>query len=100
LLSRAVQVSNDLPYNDYFEYFGPDFQLLPNISSHFENHNSRAYLEGIKSRLLEKLRMLEGAPSVAMHQIPPDAFTYDVEDDDIDPDVTKEENSHRNEYYD
>lgn len=24
-------VENELPYNDYFEYFGPDFQLKPQI---------------------------------------------------------------------
>jgi acetoin utilization deacetylase AcuC-like enzyme len=26
-----TQVDNMLPYNDYFEYFGPDFQLKPQI---------------------------------------------------------------------
>ncbi len=43
-----TEISNELPFNDYFEYFGPDFQLHPEISSRFENLNSRPYLESIK----------------------------------------------------
>lgn len=38
----------DLPYNDYFEYFGPDFKL--HISpSNMSNQNTPEYLEKIKS---------------------------------------------------
>ena len=59
-----TDISNDLPFNDYFEYFGPDFQLHPDISSKFENLNSRQYLETIKIKVLENLRSLQGAPCV------------------------------------
>ena len=38
---------SELPYNDYFEYFGPDFKL--HISpSNMANQNSPEYLEKIK----------------------------------------------------
>jgi histone deacetylase 3 len=43
-----TEISNELPFNDYFEYFGPDFQLHPDITSRFENLNSKHYLELIK----------------------------------------------------
>ena len=37
----------ELPYNDYFEYFGPDFKL--HISpTNMTNQNSPEYLEKIK----------------------------------------------------
>lgn len=39
--------STELPYNDYFEYFGPDFKL--HISpSNMTNQNTNDYLEKIK----------------------------------------------------
>ena len=38
---------SELPYNDYFEYYGPDFKL--NISpSNMANHNNPEFLEKIK----------------------------------------------------
>ncbi len=37
----------ELPYNDYFEYYGPDFKL--NITpSNMPNQNSGDYLDRIK----------------------------------------------------
>jgi len=42
---------SELPYNDYFEYFGPDFKL--HISpSNMTNQNTAEYLEKIKSVLM------------------------------------------------
>ena len=55
----------ELPYNDYFEYYGPDFKL--HISpSNMTNQNTPDYLDKIKSRLFENLRMLPHAPGVQM----------------------------------
>ena len=34
-----------MPYNDYFEYFGPDYRLHLPVSN-MENLNSAKYLEG------------------------------------------------------
>lgn len=68
------QILNDLPYNDYFEYFGPDFKLhiQPNNS---DNKNTYEYLDKIKERLFENLRMLPHAPSVQMSDQQPDGIT-------------------------
>lgn len=46
----AVAVGEELgpylPYNDYFEYYGPEFKLdVPN--NNMDNQNSRTYLDGI-----------------------------------------------------
>lgn len=68
-----TEIPNELPYNDYFEYFGPDFKL--HISpSNMANVNTTEYLEKIKIRLNENLRMIPNAPGVQMQPIPEDAI--------------------------
>ena len=70
-----TQLSNELPYNAYYEYFGPDYQLHPNLAyGHREitNQNTRPYLESLRKRVVEHLRLLQAAPSVQMQEIPPD----------------------------
>ncbi|RWS30073.1 Histone deacetylase 2-like protein [Leptotrombidium deliense] len=82
-----TEIPNELPYNDYFEYFGPDFKL--HISpSNMANQNTPEYLDKIKTRLFENLRMLPHAPGVQMQAIPDDAIDQDEEEDGIkqDPD--------------
>ena len=36
-VALGCEIANDLPYNDYFEYFGPDFKLhiTPKYASEF-----------------------------------------------------------------
>ena len=69
----GVEISNELPYNDYFEYYGPDFKL--HISpSNMPNQNSPEYLDKIKCKLIENLRMIPHAPGVQMTAIPDDAM--------------------------
>ncbi|XP_055720596.1 histone deacetylase 1-like [Salvelinus fontinalis] len=74
-------IPNELPYNDYFEYFGPDFKL--HISpSNMTNQNTNDYLEKIKQRLFENMRMLPHAPGVQMQAIPEDAVQEDSGDEE------------------
>ncbi|KAK4045708.1 histone deacetylase 1 [Daphnia magna] len=74
-------IANELPYNDYFEYFGPDFKL--HISpSNMANQNTPEYLDKIKTRLFENLRMLPHAPGVQMQAIPEDAINEDSDEED------------------
>lgn len=79
-------LANELPYNDYFQYFGPDFQLHPDIATRtrVENQNSREYLLQIQRQIEEHLRKLPGAPSVQMAEMPPDMAPAGPEDDDED----------------
>ncbi|CAF2511644.1 unnamed protein product [Rotaria sp. Silwood2] len=82
------EIPNELPYNDYFEYYGPDFKL--HISpSNMPNQNSSEYLDKIKVKLFDNLRMLPHVPGVQMQPIPDDAMDVDRivdEDKDNDPD--------------
>uniref|UniRef100_A0A6P7G3M8 Histone deacetylase n=1 Tax=Diabrotica virgifera virgifera TaxID=50390 RepID=A0A6P7G3M8_DIAVI len=80
-VALGVEIANEIPYNDYFEYFGPDFKL--HISpSNMANQNTPEYLEKIKTRLLENLRTLPHAPGVQVQTIPEDAITEESDDED------------------
>ena len=41
-------VSNDIPFNEYFEYYAPSFKLHLDPNPELENCNSRTFLEDIK----------------------------------------------------
>ncbi|KAG8378796.1 hypothetical protein BUALT_Bualt07G0022200 [Buddleja alternifolia] len=66
----GVELDNKLPYNCYYEYFGPDYTLLvePN---HIENLNTERDLENVRNTLLDQLCKLEHAPSVSFQLTPP-----------------------------
>merc|ERR1719433_1500435 len=76
-------IPNELPYNDYFEYFGPDFKLHI-APSNMANQNTGEYVDKIRGRLLENLRMLPHAPGVQMADIPEDSVNLDKEDEEVD----------------
>ena len=46
-MALGVEIANELPYNDYFEYFGPDFKLHISPSNR-GNQNTQEYLDKIK----------------------------------------------------
>ena len=81
--ARAVdaQLAEEVPFNDYFEYYGPDYSIAvpPN---NMPNQNSREYLEKVLQRVTENLRNVQFAPSVQMHHVPRDMFTGEVEEED------------------
>jgi histone deacetylase 1/2 len=55
----------DLPVNEYYDYFGPDFKLDVR-SSNMEDKNSVEYLERIKNVVMEHLRDIGGPPGIQM----------------------------------
>nr|AFY07417.1 histone deacetylase 1-like protein [Schmidtea mediterranea] len=86
-LALGTTIPNELPYNDYYEYFTPDFKL--HISpSNMANQNTPEYLERMKQKLFENLRSIPHAPSVQMQDIPEDAMDIDDGEqmDNADPD--------------
>ncbi|KAK7735994.1 histone deacetylase [Diaporthe eres] len=92
---RLVGVEMDpvLPYNEYYEYYGPDYEL--NVRpSNMENANSTEYLEKIKNAVIENLKKT-GAPSVQMQDVPRQSLggmtdEDDAELDDLDEDRNKD----------
>eukprot|EP00270_Netrium_digitus_P000510 TRINITY_DN10560_c0_g1_i1.p1 TRINITY_DN10560_c0_g1~~TRINITY_DN10560_c0_g1_i1.p1 ORF type:complete len:441 (+),score=102.48 TRINITY_DN10560_c0_g1_i1:178-1500(+) len=81
-----IVLPNEIPQHDYYNYFHPYFSLkVPNISP-MENMNSRNYLNDIKVQVLENLRHVIHAPSVQMHEVPPDTYIAEIDEDDANPD--------------
>jgi histone deacetylase 1/2 len=77
------EISDDLPYNDYYEYYGPDYKLHY-ASSAMENLNIPENLEKIKAKVFEHLRQMQPAPNVQMHVTPSSANADDEEEEDPD----------------
>ena len=67
----GTAMDTTLPLNDYFQFFAPDFQLIPPPPAQpIEPHNLKAYRESVVEQVVENLRQLNGAPSVQMRQAP------------------------------
>ncbi|KAI9847707.1 MAG: histone deacetylase [Sclerophora amabilis] len=81
----------ELPFNDYYDYFGPDFELDVRPSN-MDNANSREYLEKIKTQVIENLKRTAFAPSVQMTDVPRDPEGMDDEADAILDDLDEDEN--------
>mmetsp|Transcript_7427 Transcript_7427/g.21153 ORF Transcript_7427/g.21153 Transcript_7427/m.21153 type:complete len:343 (-) Transcript_7427:252-1280(-) len=73
-------ISDDLPYNEYYEYYGPDYKLHYQAAPNMENANLPENLEKIKAKVFEHLRQLQPAPNVQMHVAPSSAQDDDEED--------------------
>ncbi|XP_013403048.1 histone deacetylase 3 [Lingula anatina] len=105
LLDEQNSISNELPYNEYLEYFAPDFSLHPEVTAKYENLNTKQYLDYIRQITHENLKNLQHAPSVQMHDVPPDLLSLEnIEDPD--PDMKNHQNDEdmriepANEFYD
>ncbi|XP_029188949.1 histone deacetylase 3-like [Acropora millepora] len=87
------EISSEIPYNDYLEYFAPDFSLYPDIAARIENQNSKQYLDHIKHTVIENVKCLTGAPSVQMQEVPPDFMCLESVEDQRDPDERHDDDS-------
>ena len=82
------EVKDELPYNDYFEYFGPDHRLHLPVSN-MENLNSTEYLDRTKIQLLEILRDVEPVPGAQIQtgqvesQLNPRGMDKDIDEPSI-----------------
>lgn len=109
----SEKMSKQLPFNDYYEYFAPDYELDVRPSN-MENANSHDYLHKIKTTVIDNIRRT-GRPSVEAFTNIPDnpllnrAEDSEAEDDldaDMNPDVRSTERQrdqrieHNGEFYD
>ncbi|KAJ3166320.1 Histone deacetylase 2 [Geranomyces variabilis] len=87
-LAVGVEVSEDLPYHEYYEYYTPEYRLdIP--ASNMENLNTRDYLEKIEIAVRENLRHVAHAPSVQMHNVPFDEWSSEDDEDNKDERITQ-----------
>ncbi|VIO89412.1 Histone deacetylase 1, putative [Brugia malayi] len=87
-----MEVSDDLPYNDYFEYFGPHYRLHIDPSN-ANNENTPEFLRKIQEGVMENLRHLPHVPSVQMQPVGDESFVAkclnaeEADRDNANPDV-------------
>lgn len=74
------EMGPQLPYNDYYDYFAPDFELDVRPSN-MDNANSPEYLEKIRSQVIENLKRTAFAPSVQMTDVPRSSLGPGMDDD-------------------
>lgn len=88
------KLDEDLPFNDYIQYFGPEYKLeVPPTS--MDNLNSREYLDNLRTKIIDNLRNLPSAPGVQMQETPrttlnpADVEMSDGEDSDLDERISQ-----------
>ncbi|MCL7031205.1 hypothetical protein MKW94_011702 [Papaver nudicaule] len=79
----GVEPENKLPYNEYYEYFGPDYTLHVDTSN-MENQNTPRDMEKIRTLLLDQLSKIQHAPSVQFQARPPDTEPPEEDEEDMD----------------
>ncbi|KAL3655404.1 Histone deacetylase 6 [Castilleja foliolosa] len=77
-----VEPDNKLPYNEYYEYFGPDYTLHVEPSI-MENLNTDRDLEKIRNMLLDQISKLQHAPSVQFQSTPPTTEVPEEREEDM-----------------
>jgi histone deacetylase 3 len=109
----GASLPNELPATVYDAFFeDSNWKLHPPLTGKVDNQNTPANLQRMVSSIRTKLRYLQGAPSVAMQEIPPDIEGL-LEDEERSPEERAEENGNakagehradksnaRNEFYD
>ncbi|KAG7193532.1 histone deacetylase [Scheffersomyces spartinae] len=80
-LLNNVLLPLELPYNEYYEYYGPDYKLDVRPSNMY-NYNSPEFLNKILTNIVANLENTKHAPSVQMNYVPNDPEDEgDVEED-------------------
>ncbi|EDK41918.1 histone deacetylase RPD3 [Lodderomyces elongisporus NRRL YB-4239] len=70
-ICNGVLLPKELPYNGYYEYYAPTFELDVR-SSNMNNANSKEYLDKILTQIVTNLDHTKHAPSVQMQDVPMD----------------------------
>ncbi|KAM6500976.1 hypothetical protein JOM56_003990 [Amanita muscaria] len=109
----GASVPDELPVTVYDSFFeDSQWKLHPPLTGKVDNQNSPASLQRITLNIRNKLRYLQGAPSVALQDIPPDIQGFLAEEERTAEEKDEErigafarelrvdKSTHRNEYYD
>ncbi len=73
----GAEIPDELPETVYDPFFADSYwKLHPPLTGKVDNQNSPTSLQRIMINIRNKLRYLQGAPSVAMQEIPPDLQGY------------------------
>jgi histone deacetylase 1/2 len=85
--SAGLPLWADIPYNEYFEYYGPTYKIHVEPSN-MENQNCRKDLDRLVEKCTERIRGLNHVPSVPLQTVP-----TDWEFDESEPEEEEEKSS-------
>ncbi|OJD40416.1 histone deacetylase rpd3 [Diplodia corticola] len=94
----GTELGPQLPYNDYFDYFAPDFELDVRPSN-MDNANSPEYLEKIRIQVIENIKRTAFAPSVQMTDVPRSPLMAGMDDEAEDEMNDLDEDEHPDSRY-
>ncbi|KAK8843374.1 histone deacetylase RPD3 [Kwoniella newhampshirensis] len=77
-LAAGVELGRSIPNNEYWEYYGPNYELDVRASN-MTDHNTPEYIQKVKEAVFEVLRDKNAAPSVPLQDVP--KLAHDDEDD-------------------
>ena len=83
------QLDDQLPYNDYLGYYGPDYRLHLQPSN-MDNYNTPEYLNDLQAHIMDSIRHLPCAPSVQIWRDEGKLQKILEDSDDSDDDVFDE----------
>ncbi|CEL99810.1 unnamed protein product [Vitrella brassicaformis CCMP3155] len=82
ILGDENNMDNQIPTNDFYEYFHPSYELLLPAGGTVVNQNPKDHLQKTKQRVFENLGFLEHAPGVQFSHVPPDFFDDNDDEDE------------------
>jgi hypothetical protein len=79
-LLLGMHVPDEIPQNDFYSSYGPFYKLYYDPDPRIENKNSAELLDKVTTEALQNIKLIEGAPSVQLHDRPPSLFPKDTFD--------------------
>jgi len=80
-LATGVELGEDIPMNEYYNYFGPDYKLDVRPSN-MEDLNTPSYLNRMQEITVQNLRELGGPPGIGMQEVPRVPMFDDVDENE------------------
>ena len=78
------EISDNIPYTTYVNYYQPNFRLHVDRRNDLVNKNTKRQLDDITSKLLQQISKIEIAPSVEYFDKPNDIYDINLKSNDND----------------
>lgn len=69
-IALNVDIPNELPYCNYYNYFDPDHKLHISADNTLIDLNTPKYIRKILEKVFENLKYIEAVPSAQFHEVP------------------------------